>query len=258
HFAEARGARQQGFSFGGELLPRLNDALREGRAVELDETGVERPEGSSGKKAAGLVLIPVSRHRDAVSGILYQPGAKDRSVPADRPGEMLLVGQVLVSAVTRRGVETSLRSSEEKYRTVVDSQSDLICRYLPDTTLTFVNEAYCRYFGLARDELIGRRFLDLLPERSRGQARQHVQSLVESPRAEVEEHEVLRPDGSIGWLRWSGHAIFAPDGRIVEFQGIGRDITDRKRMQEAEGRLANASRLTVLGELATSIAHEIR
>lgn len=257
HLAEARGAREHELSFGGELLPRLSDALREGRAVEVNESGAERPEGSSGK-GSGLVLVPISREGDAVSGILYQAGAKNRSLPSDMPSRILLVGQILHSAISRRGVETSLRSSEEKYRTVVDSQSDLICRYLPDTTLTFVNEAYCRYFGLARDELIGRRFLDLIPERSRLTVRQHVQSLVENPRAEVDEREVRRLDGSIGWLQWSEHAIFGPDGRILEFQGIGRDITDRKRAQEAEDRLESASRLTILGELATSIAHEIR
>ena len=258
HLAETRGARELESSFGGELLPRLNAAMGEGKAVEIDESGEERPAGSFAKKGGGLVLVPVSREGDAVLGILYQAGSKKRSLPAGLPAQMLLVGQILLSAVRRRKVETSLRSSEEKYRTVVDSQSDLICRYLPDTTLTFVNEAYCRYFGLARDELIGCRFLDLIPERSRLPVREHIQSLVENPRTEVEEHEVRRPDGSIGWLRWSEHAIFGPDGRILEFQSIGRDITDRKRMQEAEGRLANASRLTVLGELATSIAHEIR
>jgi PAS domain S-box-containing protein len=151
-----------------------------------------------------------------------------------------------------------LRSSEEKYRTVVDSQTDLICRYLPDTTLTFVNEAYCRFFGLPREELIGRRFVDLIPEASRDRARSHVQSLLDNPRVEVDEHEVLCSDGTVGWQQWTDYAVFGRDGAIQEFQGIGRDVTDRKRVQEAEGRLANASRLTVLGELATSIAHEIR
>ena len=38
-------------------------------------------------------------------------------------------------------------ASEERYRTIVEEQTELICRYRPDTTLTFVNEAYCRYFG---------------------------------------------------------------------------------------------------------------
>src|SRR5215471_985825 len=258
HAASARGARLLDRSFGGEILPRLNEALREGESVELRGEGPRPWADFAGRRDSVSVLVPVSRVGDGVSGIFYQTSPKNPTLPADMTSRMLLVGQILLSAVSRRGAETSLKSSEEKYRTVVDSQSDLICRYLPDTTLTFVNESYCRYFGMAREELIGRRFLDLLPERSRRAVRRHVQSLMEDPRVEVDEQEVQRPDGSSAWLRWTEHAIFGPDGRILEFQAIGRDITDRKRAQEAEMRLANAARLTVLGELATSIAHEIR
>ena len=48
-----------------------------------------------------------------------------------------------------------LRAAEARYRGVVEDQTELICRFLPDWTLTFVNEAYCRYFGKSRDELHG-------------------------------------------------------------------------------------------------------
>ncbi len=153
---------------------------------------------------------------------------------------------------------TRLRASEERYREVVNTQTDLICRYLPDTTLTFVNEAYCRYFGRSREELIGRKFLDLIPEGlPRDSARRHVESLVQDPKVDVDEHEVVRADGSIGWQQWRDHPVRGRDGRVIEFQAIGRDITDRKRADEADRRLAQAGRLALLGELTASIAHEI-
>src|SRR5262249_4307044 len=142
--------------------------------------------------------------------------------------------------------------------TVVDTQSDLICRYLPDTTLTFVNEAYCRYFGLARDELVGRRFLDLIPERTRSTVRRRARSLLQNPRVEIDEHETIRPDGSVGWTQWREFGRCGRAGLIGEAAGIGRGNTDRKRHQEAEDKPENAARPAVLGELATSIAHEIR
>jgi C4-dicarboxylate-specific signal transduction histidine kinase len=81
--------------------------------------------------------------------------------------------------------------------------------------------------------------------------------LIENPRVGVDEHEVIRSDGSIGWHQWVDYAVYGRDGRIIEFQAIGRDVTDRKRAEEADRKLANASRLTLLGELAASIAHEI-
>jgi PAS domain S-box-containing protein len=55
--------------------------------------------------------------------------------------------------------QEALRASEARYRALVESQLDLISRYRPDTTLTFVNDAYCRFYGRTREELIGRSFL---------------------------------------------------------------------------------------------------
>ena len=174
---------------------------------------------------------------------------------------LLVIGApVLFVAVLvreRRQVEGRLGESVSRYREVVESQTDLICRYTPDTTLTFVNEAYCRYFGRSREELLGRRFLELLPENAREAAERHVVSLLENPIVVPDEHAVLRPDGSIGWQQWVDHAIRGRDGRVLEFQAIGRDITDRKRAEEANRKLAHVGRMALLGELTAGIAHEI-
>ena len=62
----------------------------------------------------------------------------------------------------RKRTEEALRKSEARYRTLVESQVDLISRYLPDTTLTFVNDAYCRFFGKTREELIGQSYLFMI------------------------------------------------------------------------------------------------
>jgi PAS domain S-box-containing protein len=150
-----------------------------------------------------------------------------------------------------------LREREERYREVVNSQTELICRFLPDTTLTFVNEAYCRTFGRSREELIGRPFLGLIPENARQATLEHVLSLVQNPRVVTNEHEVVRSDGSIGWQQWLNHAVRGRDGRVIEFQGIGRDITDRKHAEEVDRRLNQTGRLALVGELTASIAHEI-
>ena len=49
--------------------------------------------------------------------------------------------------------EEALRESESRYRAIVEDQTELICRFLPDMTVLFVNEAYCRCFGTTPEEL---------------------------------------------------------------------------------------------------------
>jgi PAS domain S-box-containing protein len=182
----------------------------------------------------------------------------DQGIPRWAPtGEFLgYIGSAL-DITERKIAERALQVSEERYREVVESQTDLVCRYLPDTTLTFVNEAYCRYFGRRREELIGRRFLELIPEPGWQSMLEHIASMGRERRTLDHENEALLPDGRTGWQHWVNYAVVGQDGSVVEFQAIGRDITDRKRAEEARQNLAHASRLAVVGELTAMIAHEV-
>ncbi len=169
----------------------------------------------------------------------------------------LLIGHLMLQRRRMRRIKAGLKASEEKYRQLIESQSDLICRYLPDTTLTFVNEAYCRFFDKTREELISSKFLDLLPESGRLKALQHIALVAEKGTQLSSEHHVLLPDGGIGWHHWVDYPIYGKGGEIVEFQAIGRDIGDRKKAEEAQQHLAHALRLAVAGELTAMVAHEI-
>jgi PAS domain S-box-containing protein len=123
--------------------------------------------------------------------------------------------------------------AEEYYRFITEQQTDLICRFRPDTTLTFVNEAYCRYFGKTREDLVGRSFLMLIPPEAHAAAQDHVTSLITQPRNVTYEHEVCLPHGGVAWQQWIDHAIVDAQGQVQEFLAVGRDITDRKRIEEA-------------------------
>ncbi len=133
----------------------------------------------------------------------------------------------------RHRMEDALRGSEARYREVVEAQTQLVCRYLPDTTITFVNEAYCRYFNRTREQLIGIKYLELIPESSREATLSYVASLAHEAQGRTTAHEVRCPDGTIGWQEWRDFPIFDPDGRVSEIQGIGVDITERKRFEQS-------------------------
>jgi PAS domain S-box-containing protein len=173
---------------------------------------------------------------------------------------MLII--LLVLRARERRIEHALEATEDRYRNVVETQTDLICRYLPDTTLTFVNDAYCRYFGCSRDTLVGKKFVDLLPDSERDAAVQRIESLLADPRIETNVRRVLKADGSLGWQEWLDHVIVDADRRgPIEIQGIGRDITDLRRAEaEAQQRreeVTHLTRVTILGEFAGALAHEL-
>ena len=146
--------------------------------------------------------------------------------------QALLILWLLVNRAKRRKAEEASKLSEVRYRNVVETQTELICRYQPDTTLTFVNDAYCRYFGRSSEQLIGTKFTELLPEHARDAALAHVASLIENPRSENYEHEVVLSNGETGWQEWIDHVAQSTNGDGIELQGIGRDITEKRQAEE--------------------------
>jgi PAS domain S-box-containing protein len=129
--------------------------------------------------------------------------------------------------------EESLQESEERYRSIIEDQTELICRFLPDYTLTFVNTAYCRFFKRKKEDLIGYNFMSLIPEGDRQKVVDQIASLSKERPVSTHEHQIFLPDGEIGFQQWTNRTIFDEKGHVQEFQAVGRDITDRKRVEEA-------------------------
>lgn len=131
-------------------------------------------------------------------------------------------------AVEKRYADRALRESEERYRNVVQDQNEFICRFRPDGTYIFANNAFCRTFGVGEDEVVNRRFTPLMPAEDARAIRNHLASLSRvNPQGTI-EHRIHLPDGSVRWHQWIDRAIFSESGTLVEYQSVGRDITDQK------------------------------
>jgi PAS domain S-box-containing protein len=119
------------------------------------------------------------------------------------------------------------------YRAIFEDLTELISRFLPDGTIIFVNDAYCRLYGEAREELIGRSFWHHVPEEDRKSLQAFLASFSPHDTVRTIEHRVLSSAGVVRWLQWTDRAFFNAAGEIVEFQSVGRDITDRKLAEAA-------------------------
>jgi PAS domain S-box-containing protein len=133
----------------------------------------------------------------------------------------------------RRQAEIAHKESEERYRAVVEDQTEFISRFLPDGTHVFVNDAYCRYFGLNREEIIGHRFRPEIPAEDQERVKRLFASLTPDHPVDSIEHRIIMPDGALRWQWWSDRAIFDSSGAITEYQSVGQDITERKQAEIA-------------------------
>jgi PAS domain S-box-containing protein len=162
-----------------------------------------------------------------------------------------------IDVTDRRRQESALRQSEERYRAVVDSQTELVCRFTPDLTLTFVNEAYCRFLGKRRIEVLGSK-LDLhMRGDSLEQFSRSASHAMSGAGPGEWQCEVAGGDGVRVWQHWTCRAIDGAGEMPTELQAIGHDITDRKRADDVQRRFAHTARLAAVGELTALVAHEV-
>ncbi|MGD2124917.1 MAG: PAS domain S-box protein [Desulfobacteraceae bacterium] len=122
--------------------------------------------------------------------------------------------------------------SGQDLRGLIEDTPALICRFLPDGTLTLVNNRYCNYFNRTKKDLIGQNFFQFIPEEDRKKVREHFTSLNRENPTITYEHQVIAPDGKICWQQWTDRALLDEEGKVKEYQSLGIDITERKRAEE--------------------------
>jgi diguanylate cyclase (GGDEF)-like protein/PAS domain S-box-containing protein len=136
-------------------------------------------------------------------------------------------------------LEGVLGSSENRYRSIVEEQTELICRFLPDGTLTFVNKSFCCYFGKESESPIGQNFFQLiLPAEGEANCR-HLLSLNAEHPVAICERQMHCASGDVRWQQWTDKGIFDRAGQLVEFQSVGRDITASKLLKQHDLELLN-------------------
>ena len=108
----------------------------------------------------------------------------------------------------------------------MEDQTEFLIRWKPDGRILFVNKAYCDYYQVLEKNIIGSNIFDTLTKEEGLRLRTKISGISLSQSTIIDNHPVQRKDGSIAWHQWTDRGIFDQDGKVVEIQSIGFDISD--------------------------------
>jgi PAS domain S-box-containing protein len=161
--------------------------------------------------------------------------------------------------------EDALRKSEKELRDVIDTIPAIVWSTLPDGSNTYVNKRFVEYSGSSAEQMAGKGWQALIhPDDLERHAAKWMEAVATG---NPHENEVRsrRSDGQYRWQLDRGMPLRDEDGNIVKWYGVTTDIEDRKRaehererLRQLEADLAHVNRVSMLGEMAASLAHEIK
>ncbi|KPA17439.1 multi-sensor hybrid histidine kinase [Candidatus Magnetomorum sp. HK-1] len=130
-----------------------------------------------------------------------------------------------------RKTSNALTESERRFRQVVEQQTDMICRFNTDGIITFVNPSFCNTFEKKPVDIIGQSITIRASQESKTNIDHYLNAFSFLHPESTTEHKIISENGNIRWYQWHDQAIFDLNGKITEFQSIGRDISDRKNAE---------------------------
>ena len=128
--------------------------------------------------------------------------------------------------------EEAQRVSEEKYRLLIENQSDMVVKFSMEGELLFVSPSYCKTFDKSQDELLGKKFMPLIHEDDREAAKDAIDKIYQPPYTGYVEERAKTKDGW-RWQAWLNTAVLNEESEVDSIIATGRDINERKRVEQA-------------------------
>jgi len=187
-----------------------------------------------------LALIPLRSGEDNI-GLLQLISFKPNMFSAPLILFFESIGLTLGIALKRRKIEEEVQESEEKYRSLVETTPCIICKVDPGGKTLFVNSYVETVTGYAADDLVGRDWFETFyPGQSADQLALMMKAFEDG---DVHGYEMTLTgrDGGQRSIYWDSFNTWGPNGELIEINGVGVDITERKRLEEERDHILNLS-----------------
>ncbi len=245
-----------------ELFGMSGDLMVPGRTFEeIVRAAVTRgqyPEAAADPEA--WIQERIGRHRSGTSAFELQlADGRWLRVTDRRTTEGGIVG-IRADITERRRMETELRESEAKFRTLLGNVPGACYRCAYDTayTMEFISDAIADIAGYPANDFIGNRVRTYRSIIHPDDAVMVCQLVDEARTARTQssiEYRILHRDGSVRWVYERGQGIYDADGKILHIDGAIFDITARKTLEE---QVVGQKQMATIGQVAATVSHELR
>lgn len=129
-------------------------------------------------------------------------------------------------------VQTGL--TVDHFVSLAEAIRGMVCCWLPDTTLTFVNQNYADHFHMHPQKLLGQKWNTIIPINEQKKIERLHKTILHIPKIHIHEHSYINATNETRHIEWTDYPIIDDkNGKIIEFLSIGRDITEQKQKEEA-------------------------
>ncbi|MDX9864918.1 MAG: PAS domain S-box protein, partial [Anaerolineaceae bacterium] len=229
------------------MISVLSANLAEGKVFfgNVSEMEEEARKQLAPQGIQALLSVPIFEGEKWWGFIGFNECLAEREFAEIEIGALRTAAGIISAAIQHMTIDRALRESETRYRGIVEDQTDFIVRwFLDDMVITFVNEAFCRFFGGTQEDWIGKTVQDNIVTDDVPEARQYGLQLGAEVPTGLHEHRNIGAKGEVRWCQWRDRVILDEDGQVVEIQSVGRDIHEAKmRAREQEGMAVIAAAL---------------
>ena len=219
-----------------------------------DSQGLETFTRAHAEAPTAPIVVLTGLRDEEMAVRAVREGAQDYLVKGQVDGHGLY--QAIRYAIERQRGDDALRESEQRFRELAENVREVFFIVDPETGRSlYLSPAYDDVFGHSREHAYAapNAWLDTVHPEDRGRMLEALFASARGERDNEDAYRVVRPDGSIRWIRGRASPVRDATGRTIRLVGIAEDITELRRTQD---QLFRAQKMEAVGRLAGGVAHD--